>query len=162
MVCRIILSVFALLFACSAATEAFAQSRKPTVAEIAAVRGCAVKNQDDLDKGEQDCLFKLVAEPCIGDLGAAGNARMADCYRIEYAIWDELLNENYKALLGELDSDQTVKARAMQRAWIAYRATTCGFYYDKIQGTMAGFMGAACETRETARRAVLLAFFSRL
>ena len=50
----------------------------------------------------------------------------------------------------------------MQRAWIAYRDTTCGFYYDKIQGTMAGFMEAACVTRETARRAMLLAFFSRL
>jgi uncharacterized protein YecT (DUF1311 family) len=50
----------------------------------------------------------------------------------------------------------------MQRAWIAYRDTTCGFYGDKIQGTMAGFMEAACITRETARRAMLLAFFSRL
>ena len=50
----------------------------------------------------------------------------------------------------------------MQRAWIAYRDTTCGFYDDKIQGTMAGFMEAACVTRETTRRAMLLAFFSRL
>ena len=61
-----------------------------------------------------------------------------------------------------LDDEQTGKARAMQRAWIAYRDTTCGFYGDKIQGTMAGFMEAACVTRETARRAMLLAFFSRL
>ena len=45
---------------------------------------------------------------------------------------------------------------------IAYRDTTCGFYGDKIQGTMAGFMEAACVARETARRAMLLAFFSRL
>jgi uncharacterized protein YecT (DUF1311 family) len=73
-----------------------------------------------------------------------------------------VLNENYKTLLASLDEAQTVKARAMQRAWVAYRDTTCGFYYDKIQGTMAGFMGAACETREAARRAMLLAFFSRL
>jgi len=50
----------------------------------------------------------------------------------------------------------------MQHAWIAYRDSTCGFYYTKIQGTMAGPMTAACTARETARRAVLLKFFSGL
>jgi len=146
----------------AAATDALAQSRKPTAAEVAAIRTCAEKNKDDIDKGERNCLFKRVAEPCIGDMGAASNARMADCYQIEGAVWDGLLNENYKALLGDLDDEQTAKARAMQRAWVAYRDTTCGFYYDKIRGSMAGFMGAACEARETARRAMLLAFFSSL
>jgi uncharacterized protein YecT (DUF1311 family) len=87
---------------------------------------------------------------------------MADCFQIEGAIWDELLNENYKGLLGELDDNQAAKALLMQRAWIAYRDTTCGFYYDKIQGTMGGFMEAGCVARETARRAMLLAFFSQL
>jgi uncharacterized protein YecT (DUF1311 family) len=50
----------------------------------------------------------------------------------------------------------------MQRAWIAYRDTTCNFYWDKIQGTMAIPMSAACNARETARRAVLLRFFDRM
>jgi len=50
----------------------------------------------------------------------------------------------------------------MQRAWIAYRDSTCEFYDDKIQGTMSIMMHAACNTRETARRAMLLDFFSRL
>ena len=77
-------------------------------------------------------------------------------------IWDGLLNANYQTLLGELDADQTAKAKAMQRAWIVYRDTTCGFYYDKIQGSMAAMMIAACTTRETARRAMLLAFFRQL
>jgi uncharacterized protein YecT (DUF1311 family) len=87
---------------------------------------------------------------------------MADCFRIEGVIWNDLLNENYKNLLAILDDEQTVKARAMQRAWIAYRDTTCGFYDDKIQGTMSNMMHAACHARETARRAMLLDFFSRL
>jgi|SRR5580704_15563972 uncharacterized protein YecT (DUF1311 family) len=159
---RLVLAAMTAAFAIAATVNANAQSRKPTGAEVAAVRACAEKNKDDLDKGERDCLFNLVAEPCIGKLGAAGDAKIADCYEIEYAIWDDVLNENYKTLLASLDEAQTAKARAMQRAWVAYRDTTCGFYYDKIQGTMAGFMGAACETRETARRAMLLAFFSRL
>jgi hypothetical protein len=43
-----------------------AQSRMPTAGEIASIRGCAARNKDDLDKGERQCLFKLVAERCIG------------------------------------------------------------------------------------------------
>jgi uncharacterized protein YecT (DUF1311 family) len=98
----------------------------------------------------------------MAPIGAAPDRVMADCFQIEGVIWDDLLNKNYKSLLATLDDEQTAKARAMQRAWIAYRDTTCGFYADKIQGTMAGFMEAACVTRETARRAMLLDFFSRL
>ena len=54
------------------------------------------------------------------------------------------------------------KLKAMQQAWIAYRDTTCNFYMDKIQGSIAQPMGAACATRETARRALLLRFFDQL
>jgi uncharacterized protein YecT (DUF1311 family) len=64
-------------------------------------------------------------------------------------IWNDLLNESFKNLLASLDNQQIVKLRAMQRAWIAYRDTTCNFYLDKFQ-------------RETARRALLLRFFDRM
>jgi uncharacterized protein YecT (DUF1311 family) len=154
--------VLASLFSWVMPVSGFAQTPKPTDKEVAAIRACAVKYQDDLDKVEQQCLFNLVATPCTNKPSHASNAATADCYRTETAIWDDLLNENYKKLLGTLDDDQTAKLRAMQRAWIAYRDTTCNFYWDKIQGTMAGPMGSACEARETARRAVLLQFFSTL
>ncbi len=146
----------------AAAASADAQSRKPTAQEVAAIRGCATKNQDDLDAGEQSCLFKLVADPCAGPPGTKDDATVADCYDIEAGIWDDLLNANYQTLLGELDADQAAKAKVMQRAWIDYRDTTCGFYDDKIRGSMSLAMHAACVTRETARRAMLLSFFSRL
>ena len=155
-------AAFLVCLAVMASAAASAQSRKPAAAEVIAIRNCATKDQDDLDKGEQDCLFKLVAEPCIGPAGNATSAATADCYRIEGTIWNDLLNANYKTLLGTLDAEQTAKARAMQRAWVTYRDTTCQFYDDKIQGSMALMMDAACVTRETARRAMLLAFFSRL
>jgi uncharacterized protein YecT (DUF1311 family) len=153
-----------MLAVCSFAMDggAYAQSRKPTAQEVAAIRGCATKYQDDLDAGEENCLFKLVADPCAGPPGSKDGATVADCYDIESAIWDDLLNANYQTLLGELDADQTAKAKTMQRAWISYRDTTCGFYDDKIQGSMSLSMHAACVDRETARRAMLLAFFSRL
>ncbi|MGC1778878.1 MAG: lysozyme inhibitor LprI family protein [Xanthobacteraceae bacterium] len=141
---------------------AHAQSRAPSLQEVKAIRDCAAKNRDDLDAGEQQCLFKLVADPCIGPPGRQGDGPAAQCYQIETAIWDKLLNGNYKTLLGELDDEQAAKARAMQRAWLAYRDTTCTFYQDKIQGSMAYPMQAACVARETARRAMVLDFFSRL
>jgi uncharacterized protein YecT (DUF1311 family) len=150
-------------FLLGAATAAVhAQNRKPTVKEVAAIRDCAKKHETDLDEVERQCLFNLVGTPFMERPEGQSNVGTADCYRLEGAIWDDLLNENYKNLAADLDEEQKAKLREMQRAWIAYRDSTCGFYYTKIQGTMAGPIGAACAARETARRAVLLKFFSGL
>jgi uncharacterized protein YecT (DUF1311 family) len=145
-----------------AAEASQAQTRKPTANEIARIRACATKYADNLDDGERQCLFNLVAEPCMGKPEEAQKAIVVDCYLVENSIWDALLNENYKSLLETLDDAQTAKARAMQRAWTAYRDTTCQFYDDKIQGSMSITMHAACVTRESARRAMLLKFFAQL
>jgi uncharacterized protein YecT (DUF1311 family) len=145
-----------------AAQPSQAQTREPTAREIASIRDCMTRNKDNLDEGERRCLFNLVAEPCMKRTPAAAEVVVADCYRIENSIWDGVLNDNYKSLLETLDDEQTAKARAMQRAWTAYRDTTCEFYYDKIQGSMSNAMQAACVTRESARRAMLLMFFARL
>jgi uncharacterized protein YecT (DUF1311 family) len=145
-----------------AAASAVAQTRKATVQEVAAIRNCAMKYQDDVDEGERQCLFNLVATPCTKTREGSSNLGTADCYRVEWVIWDNLLNENFKNLLGALDTQQNAKLRAMQQAWISYRDTTCNFYMDKIQGSMAIPMGAACAARETARRALLLRFFDQL
>jgi uncharacterized protein YecT (DUF1311 family) len=87
---------------------------------------------------------------------------MADCFRLEKAVWDRLLNENYKTLQAAIDAKQLASLRDMQRAWIASRDSTCGFYDVKINGSIAIPMGAACRARETARRALLLKFFGGL
>src|SRR5437764_699379 len=139
-----------------------AQTRKPTAQEVLAIRNCAAQHQDNVDEGERQCVFNLVAEPCTKKPEAAPTFGTTDCYRVEWMIWDNLLNENFRNLMGSLDDQQTTKLKAMQHAWIAYRDTTCNFYWDKIQGTMAQPMGAACATRETARRALLLRFFDQL
>jgi uncharacterized protein YecT (DUF1311 family) len=156
-----ILTALAIAFCWIMPVPGFAQAPKPTEKDVAAIRACADKYKEDLDKIEQQCLFKLVSEPCISKTRGSDHDA-ADCYSAETAIWDSLLNENYKKLVATLDDDQTEKARAMQRAWIAYRDTTCNFYWDKIQGTMANPMISACTARETARRAVLLALFTAL
>jgi len=147
-----------------AATGAHAQSRPPTAKETAAIRACAIKNQDDPEKAGRECVYKLVAAPCIDKFGTtgAGGGQVADCYRIEAAVWDALLNENYKVLVGGLDAVQAAKARTMQRDWIASRDSTCNFIYDKIQGSMAIPMIAECVASETARRAIKLKVFAGL
>jgi uncharacterized protein YecT (DUF1311 family) len=145
------------------AETARAQTRKPSANEIASIRACATRNKDNLEDGERRCLFRLVAQPCMGKQPDNASEHVAaDCFRMEGAIWDGLLKENYKALLDTLDSDQTARAQAMQRAWIDYRDTTCQFYDDKIRGSMSIRMHAACVARETARRAMLLKFFAEL
>jgi uncharacterized protein YecT (DUF1311 family) len=139
-----------------------AQDEKPTAQQTAAIRACADKNQDDITEAERQCLFELVAGPCQQTPEGQSNVGMADCFRLEAKIWDDLLNENYKSLRDVIDAAQAAKLRDMQRAWIASRDATCAFYDVKIHGTMAIPMGAACLARETARRAVLLKFFTRL
>jgi uncharacterized protein YecT (DUF1311 family) len=161
MAARIFLGL-ATVFVVLCAQPAAAQTRRPRAQEVAAIRNCATKYQDDVDEGERQCLFNLVATPCTKTREGSSNLGTADCYRVEWVIWDNLLNENFKNLMGALDNPQTAKLRAMQQTWIAYRDTTCNFYMDKIQGSMAIPRGAACAARETARRALLLNFFSQM
>jgi uncharacterized protein YecT (DUF1311 family) len=139
-----------------------AQLRKPTPKEVSSIQACAEKNADDVFEAERRCVFNLVATPCTNTKAGQTNLGSADCFKVEQAIWDDLLNDNFKALRDVLDDGQKAKLRDMQRAWIADRDSTCAFYADKIQGSMAIPMAAACAARETARRALLLKFFGGL
>ena len=114
------------LWSCSwavAAAIARAQDDEPTAEQIAAIRDCAEKNQDDVTEAERLCLFNLVATPCQSTSEGQSNLGMADCFRLEGRIWDDLLNDNFKHLRASLDDQQIAKAREMQRAWIASRDT---------------------------------------
>ncbi len=159
---NVLTGLLVMLSSIAAATGHAQMGRKPTAQEIAAIRTCTEKYRDNVDEGERQCLFNLVATPCTNTPEGSSNLGTADCYRVEWAIWDELLNENFKELREYLDDAQAAKLREMQRAWIAYRDTTCNFYMVKINGSMAIPMGNACAARETARRALLLKFFVKL
>jgi uncharacterized protein YecT (DUF1311 family) len=130
--------------------------------DAAAIRACVAKYPDDVDEAERRCVFAIVADPCTMMPANQSTAATAECYDRERKIWDAMLNENFRALGDDLDDGQKAKLRDMQRAWIAYRDTTCGFYHDKIRGTLATTMAAACVARETARRALLLKLFQGL
>jgi uncharacterized protein YecT (DUF1311 family) len=162
MAARILLGVVVAMAGLPLASSYAQDERAPTAKEVSAIRSCAAKYQDDEDEGERNCVFNLVAKPCTEMPENASTQATARCYFAESAIWDDLLNKNFKELLAVLDDEQSAKLRAMQRAWVAYRDTTCDFYWDKIHGTMAVPMRAACVARETARRALLLRAFSQM
>jgi uncharacterized protein YecT (DUF1311 family) len=151
--------LFAFVFAAGifGVLSAQAQTRQPTDKEKRLLRDCMVRVADDEARPE-DCTFKLVVDPCYEK--NSSNLGTADCYRIERVIWDEILNEKYKKLMAAIeDPNVQVKLKEMQRAWIAFRDTTCDFYWHKVQGSMSVPMTAACQLRETARRAFLLDAF---
>jgi uncharacterized protein YecT (DUF1311 family) len=100
-----------------------------------------------------------VSTPCLNDDKTKSTADMNACADRERAVWDDILNETYRRLREKLDAAQQAKLRDMQRAWIASRDKTCGFYWDYYQGTMASPMAAACVNRQTARRALFLLGF---
>jgi uncharacterized protein YecT (DUF1311 family) len=101
----------------------------------------------------------IVSGPCLEDDKTKSTADMNDCIDREHAVWDDMLNESFRRLREKLDEGQRVKLRDMQRAWLASRDKTCGFYWDFYQGTMASPMAAECVNRETARRALFLLGF---
>lgn len=152
------LMAIGLLLCCTTGLQA--QDRQASASETRLIRDCAAQHVED-GEGEGACAFRLVADPCVEKDGS--NLGTANCYRMEEAIWDQLLNENYKSLMDSIEDRQDQdKLKDMQRAWLAYRDTTCDFYWHKIHGSMAVPMSAACRLRETARRALLLKFMQGL
>ena len=112
-------------------------------------------------KPNTDICIGATSNPCIGnDEGAKRDSEVTACLDAEKKQWDAVLNTSYQALLKGLEPEQQTKLREMQRAWIASRDLTCGFYDDYFQGTMANPMIANCLNRETARRAVFLKGFA--
>jgi uncharacterized protein YecT (DUF1311 family) len=156
------IAALAAIVVAGAVHTAAAQGAPATRKDAGAIRACAEKYAENINEAERRCIFAIVVEPCTKTKVGQSSQGASACYHVEQDIWDELLNENFRVLRDGLDDAQKVKLRDMQRDWIAYRNTTCGFYYDKIQGTMANEMTAACLARETARRALLLKFFQGL
>jgi uncharacterized protein YecT (DUF1311 family) len=132
-----------------------AESAVPNARDVAAVEDCLKTQRGRELKGER-CIG-VVVDPCLKR--ARSTADQNACADRELAVWDDILNETYRRLSARLDEEQKGKARDMQRSWIETRDKTCAFYWDFFQGTMASPMGAYCNVRETARRAMFLKFF---
>lgn len=140
-----------------------ARAEAAAAKDVAAIGDCLRKQdkkQGSQETDEAACLM-AVAKPCMGgDETAVNDRRKIDCLDRERLVWDQIVNESYKAMMNALDPDQQVKLREMQRSWIQTRDLTCAFWYDYFQGTMANPMIAYCNNRETARRAIFLRVFA--
>jgi len=137
---------------------ALAQGDKPDARDSAAIQEC-IKTKTGRNWAWENCLG-VVSEACVKDAAAMPPSEVIACYDRERLVWDNILNESFRRLREALDDKQQRKMREMQRAWIASRDKTCGFFYDYFEGSMANAMIAACLSRETGRRALFLLGFA--
>lgn len=150
---RLIILLFTVL---ALSGSALAQD-KPNAKDAAAIQKC-IKEKTGRNWAWENCIG-IIAKLCAKNEEAMRSHEVIACDRREQAVWDNILNETYRSLLAKLTDTQQQKLREMQRAWIASRDRSCSFFYDYFEGTMANPMIAACEARETGRRALFLLGF---
>jgi uncharacterized protein YecT (DUF1311 family) len=78
---------------------------------------------------------------------------MLDCGSAEYAKLDATLNAAYREAANGLEPEQRNLLRDTQRAWLAYRDSSCSFM-SRLgdRGTMASLSDQSCLLRVTAER----------
>jgi uncharacterized protein YecT (DUF1311 family) len=150
---RSILVVVALL----ASAPAFADD-KPNPKDSAVIEKC-IKAKTGRLRAWEKCIG-LISEPCAKDEGSMTSREVITCGDRERAVWDDILNKSYQALLKALDDEQQGKLREMQRAWLVSRDKNCEFLYVYFQGTMANPMIAHCLSRATGMQALFLRGFA--
>ena len=101
---------------------------------------------------QAETCIGLVSQPCLEIPGNQTTVGMTDCVMRETTAWDGILNDDYQQLMRSLDPEQKKALRDAQRAWIAYRDKTCGFYFELIRGSIAQNLSAGCLAEETAGR----------
>ncbi len=116
-----------------------------------------------IDKASEEGASPLrcigtVSDPCLAVPGNDSTVMMAACLEREATIWDERLNDDYRALMNGLDGEEKDKLKASQKAWLTVRDTTCGIEGAFWQGgTGQGGAIASCMLRETGVRDLSLA-----
>ena len=83
---------------------------------------------------------------------AETTASVVGCQNDEMAVLDRALNDVYKTALAGLPTDQKMKLRAAQRAWLDFRTRDCDVFYGKETGTIASIEAGACMLTHTMRR----------
>ena len=129
--------------------------------DAATVRACFA----DTATGERTphCLG-AASNACQEAPGGATTPGIAACIAAETAVWDAILNEEYRATRDAFQgrpatggSALTDSLRAAQGAWIAFRDADCALAYDRwADGTLRSVVAANCLMVFTADRAVEL------
>jgi uncharacterized protein YecT (DUF1311 family) len=152
-------ATFGLFAALCLLTSHAAMAEAPDARDVKTIAAC-LQTFDKAGASQETyeaCVSK-VADPCMkGD--EATDRTQVQCFDRERMVWDKIVNDSYKTMMDRLEPEQQDKLKAMQRSWIHTRNLTCDFWYDYFQGSMAYPMIAACNNRETARRAIYLRVF---
>ena len=85
---------------------------------------------------------------------------IVDCIDGRTKLWDNRLNQAYKALTTMLQDpemrDQLAPLQTAQREWVKYRDANCIGYYGSGQGTIRRIKVAGCLLQMTQDRAIEL------
>lgn len=84
-----------------------------------------------------------------------GTIQMNECRSKQYDIWNQTLNNEYKAALKRVNPSQKVSLRNAQRLWVQYRNANCETY-AQTDGTIGSMMGGSCFLDMTKQRALEL------
>ena len=124
---------------------------EPTDSDRSVVAACIAKAGEE-GASALRCVG-AVSDPCLAEPGNDNTVMMAACLEREAAIWDERLNDDYKALLAGLEGEAKDKLKVGQKAWLTVRDTTCEVESDFwLGGTGFGGAVAGCMLRETGVR----------
>ena len=138
------------LFALGGAASA---QEKLRAEDSQAIQSCI--KEKEAKEGADRCIG-IIANPCLDTPEGQSTQGQAGCYRREHLVWDDILNETYRRLLGSFEGKLKAQLRDVQRTWLEARKQQCGFYSDVIKGSLAIPIGASCMNTETARRALYL------
>lgn len=104
--------------------------------------------------------------PCMETPGGYSTVGMSSCLGQEYDVWDALLNDSYgrvmaatkatdteMATLGSAAEKQEPALKQMQRDWIAFRDSACGYERSRWGGgTGGGPASVDCMLQLTAQQ----------
>ncbi|WP_332683770.1 lysozyme inhibitor LprI family protein [Bosea sp. (in: a-proteobacteria)] len=118
---------------------------------LAAALLCAPALAGAQERAQEDS-YSPAYKTCMDKSGGV-TAAMLDCGSAEYAKLDAALNAAYRAATNGLEAEQRNLLRDTQRAWLAYRDSSCSFM-SRLgdRGTMASLSDQSCLMRVTAER----------
>lgn len=100
----------------------------------------------------QEASYSRAYKSCMDKSGGV-TAAMLDCGSAEYTRLDAALNAAYREAANSLTPEQRKLLRDTQRAWLAFRDSSCSFT-SRLgdRGTMASLTDQSCLLRVTAER----------
>ncbi len=123
---------------------------KPIKADIETIKTRLATARNSNTKAKA-CIGR-VSDPCEAEHGDSSMS-MLTCENKEIYVWDALLNEEYKKLLGDLENKVADRVRSAERLWVQSKDADCQIP-DAIfnGGTMSIPAAAQCVLYRTAWR----------